>query len=267
MMKSRDAILDVVSKEWPLPAKVIYNRVKKKHKLSLTYQAVFNLLKELVNNGLLVKDDQRYLMNPSYIESQLSFYSEMRNKYVDDGLIRAVKNDEIFTFTSIRETMEFLFKNLQTSYFGESDDLFIEIKRFYIVPLSNSELVMIKEFASKKKIHIFCRGDSWIDRFAAKFLRSLRINVYLNVGWGSPANMVLYGNSVIHIYVLYSPSMGKVVRDQHKLPFGKLNDIFKTYFEAVNKPVKCKVVVNRDSEVLKNILYVIDDYMSELKRK
>ncbi len=266
-MKSREAILNVISREWPLPAKVIYNRVRKDHKLSLTYQAVFNLLKELVKDGILSKEKQKYIMNPSHVESQLSFYSEIRKKYVDDGLIRAVKNDEVFTFASIRKTMEFLFKNLQNDYFGESDDLYIEIKRFYLVPLSNSELVMIREFAKRKRIHIFCRGNSWIDIFAAKFLRSLGIDVHLNVGWGSPANMILYGNSVIHIYVLYSPSMGKVVRDQHKLPFARLNSIIKTYFDAVNETVKCKVVVNRDSEVYRNILYVIDDYMSELKRK
>ncbi len=266
MIKSRDAVLDVLSREWPLPAKAIYNRVRKEHRLSITYQAVFNLLRELVEDGILVKRSQTYLLAPEHVENRISFYSEVKKKYIDEGIIKSIKTEEVFVFNSMRKTMDFILKNINNGYFGESDELYFEIKRFYIIPLSNKELMMIRDFAKRKRVHVFCRGNSWIDKLAAGFLRNLGVKVHLNVSWGSPANMILYGGSVIHVYILYPDELGNLVRRQHKLSVNELDSIFKTFFDAINRPIKCKIVVNKDPEVYRNILYVISDFMDENRK-
>ena len=55
----KDCIISILSAEWPLSAKKIYNRIKSGG-AEVSYQAVHKALKELSGKGILEKEDKGY---------------------------------------------------------------------------------------------------------------------------------------------------------------------------------------------------------------
>jgi predicted transcriptional regulator len=72
----KDAIILILSKEWPLRAKEIYPRVKK-HKLNVSYQAVHKELQWLLKNGILQKEHKSYSLNKIWIGKLKKFVEKL----------------------------------------------------------------------------------------------------------------------------------------------------------------------------------------------
>lgn len=79
----RESIISVLSKQYPLTIRKIYQFIKKEHKLEVTYQAVFKVVKEMLCDNILQRTDSRmeYQLNIEWIkqlEDELKF---IRNNY------------------------------------------------------------------------------------------------------------------------------------------------------------------------------------------
>ncbi len=65
---ARESIIAILSRKFPLNIKKIYNAVKKEYNLDLTYQAIFKLVKEMHEDGLLEKEGMEYRLNIGWIK-------------------------------------------------------------------------------------------------------------------------------------------------------------------------------------------------------
>ena len=81
---SRDLIIKILSNEWPLSAKEIYSRVQKINQKSISYQAIHKTIKQLVNNGTLIKDHNKKLqLSIEWITNIEKYSSNLRSAYLD----------------------------------------------------------------------------------------------------------------------------------------------------------------------------------------
>lgn len=64
----RECVISVLSRHFPLSIRKIYHHVKKDYHLEVTYQAVFKLMKEMVDDGILEKSDMEYKLNIEWIK-------------------------------------------------------------------------------------------------------------------------------------------------------------------------------------------------------
>src|SRR3989344_5021868 len=64
---SKDFILAILSKEFPLTSKQIFNKVKLESKKQISYQAVHKVLQEMVLSGILSKENALYQINSNWI--------------------------------------------------------------------------------------------------------------------------------------------------------------------------------------------------------
>lgn len=65
----RGKVLEIVSNDEALSAKQIYARLQKTHSITSTYQAVHKTLKQMLGEGVLVKDKAKYSVNPKWVEN------------------------------------------------------------------------------------------------------------------------------------------------------------------------------------------------------
>jgi hypoxanthine-guanine phosphoribosyltransferase len=78
----REAVISILSNEFPLSTKKIFNRVKKDHNLSVTYQAVFKSIQEMIVENVLEKIDKEYKLNITWIENLENEIKIIKHSYV-----------------------------------------------------------------------------------------------------------------------------------------------------------------------------------------
>jgi len=78
----REAILSVLSTEFPLSIKKIYNKVKKEHNLDVSYQAVFKIINGMLEDNVLEKLDKEYKLNIAWIKDLENELDMIKKSYM-----------------------------------------------------------------------------------------------------------------------------------------------------------------------------------------
>jgi len=82
-----EAVIAILSSEWPLSLKCMHYRIAKKYAREVSTQAVYKAVKKLRAEGILVKDGSLYLLSPQWLESLHKFSSETKKSYEQFGVI------------------------------------------------------------------------------------------------------------------------------------------------------------------------------------
>jgi len=77
----RESIISILSRNFPLSIRKIYNSVKKDYKLGVTYQAVFKMVKGMMDDGIIEKEEKEYRLNMGWIKQLEDELSVIRNNY------------------------------------------------------------------------------------------------------------------------------------------------------------------------------------------
>jgi DNA-binding Lrp family transcriptional regulator len=112
---TRGQIIEVLTEEFPLTAKKIYNKMKASGS-GVTYHAVYDRISELIKEGVLKKVELQYMINPKWISKMNNNLSNMIIKYShmsDDKLYRGIQNlssASVVTFHSFKEQIDYIKK-------------------------------------------------------------------------------------------------------------------------------------------------------------
>ena len=103
---TRGLILDVLSNEFPLSAKKIYNKIKKPGK-SVTYHAIYDRISEMAKEGVLTKKGTEYMISPEWIEATGTVLDKIKASYLtatDEELkdIGKITSAMVLTFKTYR---------------------------------------------------------------------------------------------------------------------------------------------------------------------
>jgi len=78
---TREQIIQILSKEWPLSTKEIHEKLRKEFYSDISYQAVHKTLSEMCENKLLETKNRKFELNKTWLESQKNFFDETKAKY------------------------------------------------------------------------------------------------------------------------------------------------------------------------------------------
>ncbi len=252
---TKSIIMEVLSAEWPLSIKKIYFHVKKKQNKSLTYQAVYKSIKEFLAEGVLSRNENGYMISPLWIEKANDYISKLAGDYEKKGLSNMRKIQE-FNFNSWDDVWSFLLSKLTTGFFGESKEAYIQVRRFFFMPVSKEDVTILKNFMSEKKVHIMCRANSPIDKMVAQFLTSLGAHVTTGVECARPTSVIIYGDCVISLYTFGERERSKLSEyynntKEMKAPHAR---IFESFNNLFFKGMKIKLIINRDKDVVNDVI-------------
>ena len=84
-MNSKDAIISLLSRKFPLNAKEIFNEVKRSYESNVSYQAIHKTLQALEQEGVIEKAGSKYKLSRSWISNLGSFAKELQENYAGHG--------------------------------------------------------------------------------------------------------------------------------------------------------------------------------------
>ncbi|MBM3233910.1 hypothetical protein FJZ19_02325 [Candidatus Pacearchaeota archaeon] len=80
----REAIISVLGRKFPLSIKKIFFEINKEYKLGVTYQAVFKLINEMLEENILVKSNREYKLNINWINRLENELAIIKKNYVGE---------------------------------------------------------------------------------------------------------------------------------------------------------------------------------------
>jgi len=195
-------IIELLSEEWPLTAKKVYNQLTKKYSLSITYQATHKALKELNQNNILDRKKEGYLLNKEWVGSLGQLSERITKELNQSGEKREVKtchklvfkNHSDFIKWSVDLTEEIIKKE------GKLDQVFLFRHVPYPHSISREDIVRLMPLMPKIKWKIYSRESTILDKWFAKFWRKMGVEVKLGQDVSTNSILILMNDYIITLH-------------------------------------------------------------------
>jgi len=110
MQKSaRGQVIEILNRKFPLTAKQIHNRIKK-FGISKTYHGIYDCVQEMVNQGVLVKEDRKYHLDDRWIRSICITMERIQVRQIVGSVMEGIEKEDMktVTFKSYKNYVKFI---------------------------------------------------------------------------------------------------------------------------------------------------------------
>ncbi len=196
----KENIVHILSQQWPLTAKKLYNIIKKDRNIS--YQAVHKTLRELINENIIKEHNKQYQLSHEWIEAMYKKMGEIENNY--NNHLPFVNNYvNVNVLDSINETMKF-----QTGigrYFHKLYGKGVIFCSHYFhstwpiaIPERLNALSMQK---NTRKVFCLCSGNTELDKWCCEKEREFGYAVKSGTPCATTCDISTYGDFVVETYL------------------------------------------------------------------
>ena len=255
---SRDSILKVLSEEWPLSAKEIYSKVSKISSKDISYQAIHKTLNSLVEENIVAKEDGKYLLSLSWVESTKEMLTMLENN-LKEGKVVSPLNQK-FVFSTVMEVDQFLVGIKDLFKPTKEDELGLVWVHFWI-PLffSKNTYKTMKEILTGSKFYAITPNDSPIDKWCADFWGKLGINKKVGVKDVPNISMLIFSDLILQVFypVEIKKALDEVYNSTDDPSKLDIDNFFTTVFE---KKTRIPVLISKNKEVADELMKQIKSY-------
>ena len=262
----KDYVITILSYNWPLSVKKIYNLIKKKYSLNITYQAVYKTVHELIKMRILVRAGERnYKLNlkwlkdlHSYTElTETNYYTKKRHNLVM-GILDAKEEGSmsLLVFETFFDVEKYLYY-LQKNFVLNNNDKSVicihhnhEWRPLFYLRAEYNWVRKIQELGGET--YVLCAGRTPLDKWCAKFYKSIGLKIKTGVNCAGLSEIMVFGNLVIQIFL---PSMIKNKLHEYAVKSGSIEELklSSLAMDVFEKKAEIKVVINKDSKLAKQI--------------
>jgi hypothetical protein len=209
---SKDAVINILTTEWPLTLKEIFYRIKREFGYSSTYQSVYKAVKELIEKGVLKKKEKKYEINIDWIKKVQSFTDIVETNYYAKKRLHALaglkesKTHEdlmILSFENIFDAEKYLYYFMKNELFRKRDDTICWRLSHEWRPLFylRAEYNYYRRLMEKgHKFYFSCSGGSYLEEISKKFYRSIGIR-YKTIKQDTVNDTLVFGDYFIQIFI------------------------------------------------------------------
>lgn len=256
---SKDAIINILTLEWPLGLKQIYHRIRKQYNYTFTYQSVYKAVKELCNVKVLKSKDKKYEINVEWIKRVQSFTDIVEtNYYAKERLqsLSGLKDSKlgedimILNFETIFDAEKYLYYFMKQELFkGGKETVCLQLNNewrplFYL----RAEYNYYKRLIEKQhKFYFICSGNSYLETISKKFYQSLGVR-YKTSSQNLSNDTLIFKDYFIQIFIPEN------LKNKMKKYLDKKNliSLLKEVLEKKSQP-SIRVVINKDKALANEI--------------
>lgn len=168
---ARALIVGVLSEEPKLSPKAIHARIGER----LTYQAVHKAARQLLDAGVLLKEDGKYQLSSQWLEELKAFYEKASNKTPELKALAPGTITQIY-FESYLAAGTWYIEETAKLAVNREDERDCAIAWRHMLPVTafnGSHFEEMKAFFATGRHYGICKGNTKLDRFIAKYWRKL----------------------------------------------------------------------------------------------
>ena len=230
---TKNIIISVLLEEWPLSAKIIYNKVRREK--GITYQAIFKTLMEMVDKGIIARENKEYRINLKWVGDIKNFIKdvELRHSEKKDplkDLIRLNYADGYFLmnkFSTVREMDEFLFK-----FIFKEENFYAFVKHPWFPLIHSKEMASYSCKPCSNKVVIFSNKTP-LDKDCRIFFKKLGERTPVYEKFTPCYSFSIYGNYIVQGFFEKDlmENLDRIFRKTKSIRDLDLIDFNKNFFE------------------------------------
>ncbi len=259
---TKDQIINIVARRYPLKAKEIYSSIKKEYASSVSYQAIHKLLRELVDDRVFVKEELSYSINLEWLKRVSDFLSFVEQNYNNQkslvsGPSRVEKIGEIkiMEFDSLADLDIFFMDHEEKFHRKKKKGIVVWLAKHYHWPFAYSKKMFdVQEIKEEKKNSYKIFGSSTpLDRWSMKFYKQLGVNVIFEKNAAQKEDIAVYGDEILEIK--YGEELVSTICDFFKKnkDFERI-DMAGFFKEILNRKTKITVTVQKNEYIADGIV-------------
>src|SRR3989338_4122664 len=199
----KEIVIDSLGSVWPQTAKSLYNLVKSKG-VSVTYQAVYNTIKDLEADKILSKTEKGYQLSIEWIKHLKTLSTSLENAYTKQMVVDGDKPTTL-TFERLWDMYMFLLKSFVEDPFkmGDKSVCFQSQHVWYSLAGTDKEWGPYEEFLKTHKIYGVTKSHSLLDDIFKKNWERAGVQYKLGVETHSTKIMrdtVLIGDYIVQMF-------------------------------------------------------------------
>lgn len=249
---TKDAVINLLTSEWPLTLRQIFYKIKKQYNYSFTYQSVYKAVKELKERRVLLEKDKKYEINVKWVKRLQSFTDIVEtNYYTKDRMqnISGLKESKagqdltILTFETIFDAEKYLYYFIKTELLKKKNKIICFQLTSEWRPLFylRAEYNYYKKLMKRgHKFYFICSGDSDLEKKYKDFYKSIKTN-YKITNQNLSNETIVFENYFIQIFI---PEKLKIKIRQYLQKEDATN-----LLSVLETKSSIKVIVNKDEDL------------------
>lgn len=249
-LSTKDAIISILGTRWPLSLKQIFQIAKKEYAISASYQAIHKMLNLLLAEGVVVKEETGYSLNPDWIKKIKSFGDQLDRVYSKSSNFKDFQNKDIINlyFNNFIDMARFIIHTFHGDFPNLGNKPKVAMMWHAWMPIGANE----SDFEQLKKIFIvpyygLYRGNTALDIFANQMLVKLGKKSLQNVDYPADGDILVQGDYVAQVFYSadFKKKISRIFKKTKSVENFNMVEIFQVYAEK--NPVK--VVISNNPEL------------------
>lgn len=260
---TKEQVINILSYDWPLSIRKIYSIIKKRYVRKVTYQAVYKAVSQMLDDKILLKTKNGYQLNLDWVKKlhneteiiRVNYFSEQHAALFDKetGDSEAIRVFIFKTWFDVEKYLYYLQKNYVLKSKEKETICFHHSHEWRPIFYLRAEYNWIRQLVKlSHKIFILCSGDSFVDKWAAKFYDKIKGNIRLGVRCAETSEIMVFSDLVIQVYI---PLELRQALDKEFKKIRNISDI--NYCSLISnifeKETEIKVVINKDKVLASQI--------------
>lgn len=260
--KAKDLIISVLAMKHPLSSKKIYNEVKRRYGYSVTYQAIHKTILQLLEQGVIVKEDMEYFINMQWIDELTNFVERMKESYGKQkkypfGIIdmQTSENMQMITFSNFLAAEIFNLR-LHDKYCSnpKNKEPFCAHIQHIKRPIFQSggayeRLKIFKKTGMNK--YVLVKGNSSIDRWCVDFYQGV-FNYKLDMDVAKEHETYIMGDTIAQLYIPseISKKIDSIFNNTKIIGDVKVPEVYNHIYE---KKCKVQLLIYKNQEIAEQL--------------
>lgn len=177
-LQTKDMILSLLSRDYPLTAKQITNRIKKDFGSSVTFPGVYKAINQLIESQVLQKNGQEIKISLQWIKNSKTFIDGLHKTYLKEiksgERTFASENVQVYQVDNLIDLDKFWIKIFE-EWFDDpklKDDHLVQLcgHTWYILGQLENEEACLKNIKDHKlKFYTLVDSNTPLDKWASKY--------------------------------------------------------------------------------------------------
>lgn len=258
---TKDNIINILSYEWPLSARKVFYMLKKNYGQSITYQAVYKALSQMLDDKIIKKSKNSYSLSLDWVKDIHDQTEIIRVNYFSENHTSMFSNKEFIrmlvfkTWFDVEKYLYYLQKNYITKSKKKQVICYHHCHEWRPLFYLRAEYNWVKKLRKLgHKTYTLCAGNQFTDKWSKNFYEKAGAKIKLNAKISETSDTLIFGDLVIQIYI---PLELKQALKKELKKIKSLEDIkpVKLISNIFEKKSQIKVIINKDeklAEELKN---------------
>ncbi|MFC1732037.1 hypothetical protein ACFL6I_17100 [candidate division KSB1 bacterium] len=250
-------IIHILSRYNSLPAKKIFNKLKKEFGVSITYQATHKALKKLFDGKVLNMVDNEYQINPEWVQNMKVFAGELeKSPDTISEIFKSLDSGKTVNFTARTEAeMGYFMLDLMGHFVASGGHGPLTLNLFFvwtIFPLKDEQFKALQQVIKNNSVYVISREGMLWDKAMKKHWEDVGAKVAIGKkDCVSNCDVLIFGDYIINIY--WEPEHLKMVLDDNAKMKSESDFNYNEVYEIITKPTKIDFVIVKNKEVAENI--------------